>query len=147
MESPVDTLVAPELPDASPVRTEMPPDIASKDDDAEPDAIVTLPELPQLLVPELKTMRPVSPVLAVLAVDIVIMPEEDDAAAPLRILIEPPEAVLDDVVPADSLNTPPSPLLVDPIVTEIEPAFPPVAVPVTTTIAPAFPDFVDPDST
>jgi hypothetical protein len=98
------------------------------------------PESPAAAAPVLRIAVPVAPLLADVinrsAPDLL----EETVAEPLSIDIIPPVLEADEVVPADKVIEPPTPLFPDPTVKNIEPPRPEVAVPEPMYTAPLFPD-------
>lgn len=129
MESPVANVNDPVVPVELPVRIAPLPDTAADVVKAAPEASTKLPLLPFAAVPELSTKLPDSPELTALAVRATNAPDEEDVPAPVEMVTEPPDAVVENVEPALNMIPPPTPLLVVPIATETDPARPLVAGP------------------
>jgi hypothetical protein len=94
--------------------------------------------LPELAVPELKTNKPLVPIIPEFAVFNSIDPLLVTELYPLTTDTRPP--VLDDEAPAESTNSPPEPLLPEPTVKYTEPPRPPLAVPDPRYKAPELPE-------
>ncbi len=101
--------------------------------------IVTLPDPPFSVVPELSTINPVEPEETALDDRMNIAPDEDTEPPPVAILTMPPVAPLYRVLPAATYTFPPFPLEVVPTAMETEPAAPNAAVPVARSTAPTTP--------
>jgi hypothetical protein len=83
---------------------------------ADPVTSSTLPEFPDIAVPEDTRIFPLSPFNAALLVVTSTQPEDEDELSPDRIMMEPPAAAADVVDPPDTYTLPPSPVdaVVDP---------------------------------
>ena len=146
-----DTPVSDTAPDATLTAPEPVAD-APENSDKAPEVPVDTPVIriaaPDFAVPatlpELKIISPLAPPVTAFALRIVTAPLDDDVPPPLTMRTSPPEAVVDDVVPAARLKCPPTPEFVLPMTTLSEPAAPLSAAPVAITTLPAAPDAVVP---
>ena len=95
------------------------------------DPVVTYaaPELPCPVVPLLNTTLPESPAVTAFADRTVTRPDDDTPPSPLTTLMDPPFDVVCVVTPADTYTSPPAPELVEPTVSDMDPADPEVAAP------------------
>ena len=111
-------------------------------DVAAPDAIVTEPDVPELVVPDLKVNVPLTPFSPALRLSKTTAPDEVLDPCPVAMLTLPPvRGVLE---PAEKMMCPPSDALPVPNDTVKSPDLPPVAEPVATDIAPDAPLLVVP---
>ena len=101
-----------------------------------PVAMVTAPDEPLPVVPELNTMVPEAPDVTALAVRRVTGPDDPTLVLPLTTLTTPPEVPEEVAMPAWKMRLPPAVVSVVPTTTEMAPAAPPDAVPVATVICP-----------
>lgn len=91
---------------------------------AAPVLIVTMPALPDAVVPVYSCMSPLEPADTALAVSRDSRPLEDDWPAPVTTTNAPPTADVSTVDPAERTTSPPVPLFVVPTTRLMEPARP-----------------------
>ena len=91
--------------------------------------MATLPDGPLVVVPDENNKLPELPTLNAFALRMITSPEDDEPPAPLTIATTPPTPPVNVVSPAEMRTDAPDPLVVNPTLMEIEPAWPLVAAP------------------